>query len=58
MPELKVIEKNNYGKILVYPFDETADKFAQLLNVKTFNHSQLCRIESLGYTIINVTPKS
>jgi hypothetical protein len=55
--KIQIIEKNVYGKILLYPFDETAEMFAKLLNVKTFSHATLCGIEALGYEIINVTPK-
>jgi hypothetical protein len=48
---IKVTEKAVYGRILVYPSCETAKKFAALLNVKTFSHSNLCGIEALGYNI-------
>lgn len=48
---IKVGEKSVYGNILVYPLCETAKKFAALLNVKSFNHAQLCGIEGLGYLI-------
>lgn len=48
---IKITEKAVYGRILVYPSCDTAKKFAALLNVKTFSHSNLCGIEALGYTI-------
>ena len=56
--EVKVIEKNVYGKILLYPFNETAAKFAKLLKVKTFTDAQLHAIDDLGYNVTNVTPKA
>jgi hypothetical protein len=56
--EIKIIEKNVYGKILLYPFNETAHKFAKLLNVKTFTTGQLHAIDDLGYNVTNVTPKA
>lgn len=43
--------RNVYGNDLVYPADETAEKFARLLKVKTFNAFQLGMIRSLGYAI-------
>lgn len=48
---IKIAEKTVYGRILLYPHDETAKKFAKLLNVKTFSHANLCDIEALGYLI-------
>ncbi len=44
--------KNVYGNELVYPADETAKKFADLLGTKTLPHWALCKIEALGYTIV------
>lgn len=55
--KITVIEKNVYGNILVYPFDEKAKQFADLLNVKSFSHRHLCKIEAMGYVIDNVTPR-
>lgn len=49
--------RNVYGNLLTYPACQTSRKFADLLNVKSFNHKQLCRIEALGYTIINERDK-
>ena len=54
---IQIKEKSVYGKILIYPFDETAKKFAALLNIKSFNQFHLTGIKALGYDIINVTPK-
>lgn len=48
---IQVAQKNVYGKILIYPVCEIANKFASLLGVKTFNHQQLAGIEALGYCI-------
>jgi hypothetical protein len=55
--QIKIIEKNVYGKTLVYPACETSKKLADLLNVKSFNHSQLCKIEALGFVMTNITPR-
>jgi len=43
--------RNVYGKDLVYPADETAIRFARLLEVKSFNAHQVRMIKTLGYAI-------
>ena len=43
--------RNVYGKEMVYPHDDTASLFAQLLQVKTFNAMQVKTIRALGYAI-------
>lgn len=48
---IKVTEKAVYGRVLVYPSCETANKFAALLVVKTFSAYQLSQIRGLGYEI-------
>lgn len=48
---VQVTIKNVYGNELIYPANETANKFAQLLKKKTFNRKDLKIIESLGYKI-------
>jgi hypothetical protein len=55
---IKIVEKNVYGKIMIYPACETSKKLADLLTVKTLNHYQLAKIEALGYVIENVTVKA
>jgi hypothetical protein len=55
---IKIVEKNVYGKTMIYPACETSKKLADLLAVKTFNHYQLAKIEALGYVMENVTVKA
>jgi hypothetical protein len=45
--------RNVYGNDLVYPLCEKAKAFAAIANQKTLSHSVLCKIEALGYTIVN-----
>ena len=49
--ELFVEKKNVYGNDIIYPRCETSEKFAYLLNVKTFNEHQIHYIKSLGFTL-------
>ena len=49
--ELIVNIKNVWGNYLIYPVNDTANKFANLLGKKTFNNFDLTRIEALGYKI-------
>ena len=51
---IQVTVRNVYGNTMVYPVCETAIKFTKLTGRKTFTHSDLCLIESLGYTVENV----
>ena len=48
--ELIIEKKSVYGNELIYPRCETSEKFACLLNVKTFNEHQIHYIKSLGFT--------
>ena len=48
--ELIIEKKNVYGNELIYPRCETSEKFACLLNVKTFNIQTIVIIKSLGFT--------
>lgn len=43
--------KNVYGRELVYPSCMISEKFARLLNVKSFSDNQLRAILDLGYKI-------
>ena len=43
--------RNVYGNRLLYPVNETAQKFATLLGVKTFNRAQVEGMKALGYTV-------
>ena len=46
-----VTTKNVYGRELVYPSCMISEKFARLLNVKSFSDNQLRAILDLGYKI-------
>lgn len=50
--EFKVIKRTVYGRELIYPSCDIAYKFADLLNVKTFNASQLKGIAAIGFDIV------
>jgi hypothetical protein len=43
--------RNVYGNKLLYPVNETAARFAELLGVKTFNRKQVEDIKALGYVV-------
>lgn len=51
LQEIKTRQTSAYGTIFVYPVCEMAIKFTTLTGRKTFTHSDLCVIESMGYTI-------
>lgn len=46
--------KSVYGNKLIYPANDTAIKFTQLLNKKTLSESDLKAIQALGYKIEQV----
>lgn len=46
--------KSVYGNDMMYPVNETATKFADLLGKKTFSKVDLAIISNLGYTITQV----
>jgi hypothetical protein len=52
--ELTVKIKSVYGNDLIYPVNETARKFMDLLGKKTFSRVDLAIIGNLGYTITQV----
>jgi hypothetical protein len=52
---MQVEVKSVYGKELVYPANQIARQFALLTGQKTFSHDQLAVIESMGYTITQVS---
>ena len=52
--ELTVKVKSVYGNDLIYPVNETAKKFMDLLGKKTFSRSDLAIIANLGYKINQV----
>lgn len=51
---ITVKTKTVYGRDLIYPACETAEKFAALLQVKTFSNWHLKAIEGLGYTVTHI----
>lgn len=48
---VSIKEKSVYGNTLMYPNNETAILFSQLLNKKTFDNKDLKIINELGYKI-------
>jgi len=46
---VKFKEMSVYGKILIYPNNELAVKFANLLGKKTFHYSDIFNISELGF---------
>lgn len=48
---ISVKEKSVWGNTLIYPNNEVAIKFTQLLGKKTFTSLDLKIIESLGYKL-------
>jgi hypothetical protein len=48
---IEVEVRNVYGNKLLYPVNETAARFAELLGVKTFNRQQVEGIKALGYVV-------
>lgn len=56
MDSLRIIHvrtRQSYGRPLIYPECDTAKKFAKLLNVKSFNTTQISGLVDLGYIIQN-----
>ena len=48
---ISVREKSVWGNVLIYPNNDVAVKFTQLLGKKTFTSIDLKIIESLGYEL-------
>ena len=48
---LSVKEKNVYGNVLLYPNNDTAQKFCYLLGKKTLTHNDIDIIVSMGYQL-------
>lgn len=57
---IEVYRKNVYGRPLFYPNNELARQQVALLGKKTFNQTDLDRLEAMGFTVKNLsfTPKS
>lgn len=43
--------KTVYGNEMIYPVNDTAQKFAALIGKKTLNRGDIAIIKELGYTI-------
>jgi hypothetical protein len=50
-PTVQLLVKNNYGNQALYPHNETAKTFAQLLGTKTITTQAIKLIMALGYEI-------
>jgi hypothetical protein len=55
--ELTVKVVSVYGNDLIYPMNETAQKFANLIGKKTFSKTDLAIISNLGYKITQTMEK-
>ena len=53
--KVEVFTKSVYGNDLVYPHNEQAKQFAALTGKKTFSRTDLSRIESMGFEVINMS---
>ncbi len=51
MLQITLKTKSVYGNELIYPVCETSQKFANLINKKTFSNYDINIIKSLGYQI-------
>jgi len=52
--ELTVKVKQVYGNDMIYPVNDTAKKFSNLIGKKTFSRVDLAIISNLGYKITQV----
>jgi hypothetical protein len=52
--ELTVKVKQVYGNDMIYPVNDTAQKFSNLIGKKTFSRVDLAIISNLGYKITQV----
>jgi len=48
---VSIKEKSVYGKVLLYPNNDTAFKLANLIGKKTFCYLDLANIANLGYQV-------
>jgi hypothetical protein len=55
--ELTVKIKSVYGNDMIYPVNDTAQKFANLIGKKTFSKVDLAIISNLGYKITQTMEK-
>lgn len=52
-----VESRSVYGNELIYPANQFANQFAELLGKKTFSLTDLKRITALGYRVIEANSK-
>lgn len=50
--QIRIKVKTVYGKDLIYPADENAELFAQLMGKKTLTFEAIRIIQALGFEII------
>lgn len=55
MPEFFYFVRQVYGAQRIYPHGETAELFAQLMDVKTFSRGELELIRDLGFKLTMVS---
>ena len=55
MKTIEVFTKSVYGNDLIYPHNEEAKQLAALVGKKTFSRTDLSRIESLGFNVVNLS---
>jgi hypothetical protein len=53
--KIEVFVRNVYGNQLVYPANQLALQFAQLVDNRTFSFRQLDLIRALGVEVVHVT---
>jgi len=53
--KVEIYTKNVYGNELTYPHNEQAKQFAALTGKKTFSRTDLSRIESMGFEVVNLS---
>jgi hypothetical protein len=54
MQSIKVQVRSVYGKPTIYPACRNAQLFADLAKTKTLSHGDLCKIEALGFQVVQV----
>ena len=57
-PTVNVFIRQVYGRATLYPANDQARLFCELLGAKTLTNAQLARIERLGFTIETVADQA
>lgn len=52
--QVKVYVKSVYGKVHIYPANQTAEAFATLIGTKTLSEGDLKIIQALGFEVVQV----